>query len=166
MEKSDVVYLASPLLLVMLVVSWHGAHDVAKVLIGIMVIMIPMLYYIVYAERFDQYWVRREASRPAEVSGSATLHLFSVINVIFLLQLYFEDTLVVVVAKIRLYASSKRDMRPMLKSLRDKVRRVQYDLVEIINLGIVKALLASYTENPDFTTVRTQDRTFAYMRSN
>ena len=62
--------------------------------------------------------------------------------------------MIIIISKIRLYTSAKRDMRPMLKSLRERLRLVQYDLVESVNLGIVKALLTAYVENPDFTTVR------------
>jgi hypothetical protein len=73
------------------------------------------------------------------------------------LQLYLEDTMVVVIAKLRLYSSAKRDMRPLLKTLREKIRRVEYDLVGAVNLGLIKTLLKGYNENPDFTTVSVCD---------
>lgn len=131
LDKADLIYTGAPLMLILCAISWHGAHGVSQILVGVMVIMVPVMFYVVYSERFDEYWIRREQSLPA--------------------QLYLEDTMVVVIAKLRMYASAKRDMQPMLKSLRERVRRVEYDLVELVNLGLIKTLLNSYSENPDFT---------------
>ncbi len=66
-DKADVIYVAIPLILLLFLLSWHGAHDVSKIFIGVLVFMIPALFYIVYAERFDSYWIQREESKPAEV---------------------------------------------------------------------------------------------------
>jgi hypothetical protein len=64
---ADWIYAGAPLVLVFSVLTWHGAHGVSQVLIGVMVLMIPMMFYIVYSERFDDYWIKREQSKPAEV---------------------------------------------------------------------------------------------------
>lgn len=60
-------YLIVPVFVIVSVISWHGAHDVSVVLLAIMVVMAPMLFYIAYSERFDAYWIAREAAKPAEV---------------------------------------------------------------------------------------------------
>ena len=66
-EKADVVYLAVPMMVILGVISWHGAHGVTQVLFSIMVLMIPLMFYMVYSEKFDEYWIRREESKPAQV---------------------------------------------------------------------------------------------------
>ena len=68
-EKVDFVYMSAPILLVLSAISWYGAHNVSIVVIGVMVVMIPALFYIVYAEKFDEYWIRREETQPAQVYG-------------------------------------------------------------------------------------------------
>jgi transcriptional regulator with XRE-family HTH domain len=59
----------------------------------------------------------------------------------------------VIIAKIKLYSAAKRDIRPMLKTLRERIRKVQYDLAELANVGLIKTLLAEYEADSDFTTV-------------
>lgn len=61
--------------------------------------------------------------------------------------------MIIIIAKVRLYANARRDMRPLLRSLRERIKRVQYDLVEAVNLGLIRVLLTAYAENPDFETV-------------
>ena len=61
--------------------------------------------------------------------------------------------MVIVIAKIRMYSAAKRDIRPLLKSLRERIRRVHYDLVEFVNLGLIKTLLSAYDNDPEFTMV-------------
>ena len=67
--------------------------------------------------------------------------------------MYIEDTMVIIIAKIRLYANAKRDMRPLLRSLRERIKHRQYDLVEAVNLGLIRVLLTTYSDNLDFETV-------------
>jgi ABC-type transport system involved in cytochrome bd biosynthesis fused ATPase/permease subunit len=66
-EVTDVMYLAAPLLLILSVLSWHGAHGVSLVLMLIMTVMAPVIFYIVYSEKFDEYWRKREEEKPAQV---------------------------------------------------------------------------------------------------
>lgn len=68
-EKADVVYMSVPVLLILSAISWYGAHSVSIIVIGVMVLMVPALFYIVYAEKFDDYWIRRQETQPAQVGA-------------------------------------------------------------------------------------------------
>lgn len=66
-EIIDIVYASVPLIGFLSLLVWHGAHQVSAIMAVILVLMAPVVYFIVHAEKFDEYWVKREAAKPAEV---------------------------------------------------------------------------------------------------
>lgn len=73
--KEHIIYTATPVVLVAGSIVWSGAHSVAALLLGLLVIMIPLLYFVVNAAAFDDYWVKRQIKRGPEVDIMAYLAL-------------------------------------------------------------------------------------------
>ena len=63
----DLIFFCFPVILVISVLSWIGAHSVSGILMLIVTVMTPVMFFLVYSERFDEYWNKREAEKPAEV---------------------------------------------------------------------------------------------------
>jgi hypothetical protein len=76
-ESTDAMYMGAPLVLVVAVVAWHLVHDVSMSVIMAMVVAAPVLFYFVFSERLDGFWLRREAMRPAQVLIRRRLPLLS-----------------------------------------------------------------------------------------
>ena len=62
--ENILLYGTVPSLIVVGIISWGGAHRVSLILILIMTIMLPILYFIMYSERFDEYWLKKQEQQP------------------------------------------------------------------------------------------------------
>jgi hypothetical protein len=62
-----VVYASVPAVLVLGAIVWSGAHSVAALMLGLLVIVLPLLYFVMNAAAFDRYWVQKRLQRGPEV---------------------------------------------------------------------------------------------------
>jgi hypothetical protein len=61
------VYATVPVVLVLGAIVWSGAHSVAALMLGLLVIILPLLYFVINAAAFDRYWVQKRLQRGPEV---------------------------------------------------------------------------------------------------
>ncbi len=69
-------------------------------------------------------------------------------------QLYLEDTITVIIAKIKSYCDKKKDMTKYFKMLKEKIKSKHYNVSQLVEQDIIRVILNGVMNNPEMKEVK------------